>query len=94
MRAFASLLAPIAVIALLAGCAGTPRFQNKACEQQFADCTDACADRCEPVGPADDTRRPPTLDDNDIGAADCAACVTACQRQADRCEGAPPPVEE
>lgn len=90
MKLFGSMIA----LLMLAGCAGTPRFRNPACAQQYADCTDACAGRCEPVGPADDARRPPTLDDNDIGAADCAACVTACQRQADRCEGTPPPVEE
>lgn len=82
------------VLLLLASCAGTPRFQREACARQYDDCTDACAARCEPVGPADEHRRMPTLDDNDIGAADCAACVTACERKAERCEGAAPPVED
>ena len=95
-----SMLDPLRTLALcalagfvLASCGGGPRFQKEACARQYTDCTDACADRCEPIGPADDSR-PPTLNDNDIGAADCAQCVTACDRKASRCEGAPPPIDD
>jgi len=91
MRAI-SLLAALTLG--IASCGGGPRFQRKICEQQYQDCTDACVDRCEPIGPADENRRPPMLDDNDIGASDCASCVSTCQRKASACEAAAPPVDD
>ncbi len=76
----------------LTSCGGVPRFERPACEQRYRDCTDACADRCETLAPVDDSRRAPTLNDNDLGYEACSACVSECRDRAERCEAAAPPV--
>lgn len=79
---------------LLIGCAGSPAFERPACRALYDDCTDACADRCETRGSSpydpDDSRRPPTLHDDDLAATQCASCVSDCRERAERCEAAVP----
>lgn len=77
--AFAALVA--------ASCGGVMQFQNKACERRYEDCTDACADRCEAGRPPiDDSRRPPTIDDHELGYERCTDCVSECRKRAEQCE--------
>lgn len=78
--------AALALAVSAVSCGGVPRFENPRCAQRYADCTDACADRCDIRGPVDDSRRPPTVDDNEMTHADCADCVDDCREAAARCE--------
>lgn len=73
-----------ALTALLSACG--PRIDRPVCKQRYADCTDACAERCDRRIPGRDDNRGSTFEDNDPAHADCASCVQSCRSAAERCD--------
>lgn len=76
------------------GCGGMQPYSPR-CDARYRACTDACAPRCEPHGPVDDTLRQPTgLHGDELSNAACNDCVVECQRAAEQCEEQVPVQDE
>ncbi|MEZ4436188.1 MAG: hypothetical protein R3F65_27640 [bacterium] len=76
------------------GCGGLRPYSPR-CEERYRTCTDACAARCEPHGPVDDSRLDMTgFRGNSPTESACSSCVVECRDAADRCQEQVPVQDE